>query len=179
MKYWTAEAIKYRLFYWWNFHNFTMGSEADPIPKVDKKTRRSSDAYFVPSALENAFFDEAFGTLTDREQQILIRLYMDDGRDESHYQKGMVCSACGSPDLNLAVSMKDSLVLCNSCGRLIAPEEKDIGEWQVRIIYTNEAIEDLSLKMGISERDIYKIQFGAIGKMLEYLNPKGKLHGNG
>ena len=128
----SAEAIKYHLFYWQDFHGYRMGGESEPVPKVDKKTRRSTDAYFVPLALENAFVDEAFSILSPQEQKILVELYMNDGRDESHKDK--------------------------------------YNEWVVRIIYTDRAIQDLSRQMGMSEKDIHKIQYEAVGKMMSYLN---------
>lgn len=132
MNYYSAEKVKYHLFYYWNFHNFTMGTEADPIPKVGKKIRHSPGAYFENPAIENAFFGEAFGVLSPQEQKILVELYMYDGRDESHKDK--------------------------------------YNEWMVRIIYTDKAIQDLSRQMGISEKDIHKIQYEAIGKLMLYLN---------
>lgn len=84
---WSKGLIKYRLHYFLAFKNYGMGSDADPIPKVGKKTRRTTDAYFVTLALDNAFVDEAFGTLSDMEQKILTELYVVDSRDESHYDE--------------------------------------------------------------------------------------------
>ena len=132
MDYYSAEKIKYHLFYWQDFHGYRMGGESEPVPKVDKKTRRSTDAYFVPLALENAFVDEAFGTLSPQEQQILVALYMDDGEDASYTDK--------------------------------------YNEWQISICYTGEAIEELSRRLGKSTKEVHDIQYGAIGKLIEYMN---------
>lgn len=128
---WTTAKVKYRLHYWWKHSNYAMGGDANPIPKVGKKTRHS-DAYFVGRAFENAFFDESFGILTMLEQLLLVGLFMDGSEDKSYKDR--------------------------------------YGEWQIRIFYTEEAMQKLIEKTERNGGEIDKIASGGIGKMTDYLN---------
>lgn len=84
MKYWSHGLVKYRLHYFPVYKRYAMGREADPIPMVVKRVRRSTDAWFVNPAIENAFIDEAFGNLTEQEQKLLTELYIDGSEDQSY-----------------------------------------------------------------------------------------------
>lgn len=143
---WHAELVKYRLCWWLDFHDYGLGGKIDPVTHVRKRVRRSADAPFVPQALDNAFFQEAFGILTELEQKFLVELYMDNGIDVSLVDVWKLVEV--EPGVWEEVKVED----------------------EIRIEVPMDAWEAVARKSNIDPFDMQKIADKAVARMVNYLN---------
>lgn len=143
---WTVEKVKYRLCWWNFFENYMMGIDTEPIPKVHKRIRRSTDPLFVTQALDNAFFKESLEILSEQEWRFLEELYIDNGIDESLVDVWKQVEI--EPGVWVKVKVEDEII----------------------IKVPMDAWEAVARRAGIDPFDMQKIADGAIKRMVSYLN---------